>query len=477
MNGVSGRIRSWAPMGFLLSWLSGTVAWGGEPVYQPAHAGNCLNGIVVLEATNGTFRLRADAPTRGRLVIKGDAPVELVSSEGAKAELRIGWDGTLDYAHYGLDVVFPEAGEATVSVRAIPHPTEPVLETEADFAAFRKAYETRPSRFPDKDFAAWQKEYREKLAASLMGGRMPGKTPLEARVVEKKDFPKFTLLRVKYRSRPDRETEALLSLPKDVAKAPLLVAIHGHENDWGMASEKAYTPGNADDFCAYFAERGWAVLQPATMEHKLQWPEWTLQGQWTWDCLAALDYAVSVPEVDPSRVAVCGLSTGAHLAMNVIALDDRVRAGVIGCIFSTWNHYQRRFRIPPHCECGILGQLGGRIEQCDWAALAAPKPVQFQHGRKDPAMCPGADPKDLIPGNQWVTTQLSANTGTMPQAEYDTALGEVRRAYRAAGVTDRLVSSHIHDGPHSVDNEAAFGWLTRALAPAGEPTVQKSPAP
>lgn len=463
MNGVSGPIRRWAAMGLLFGGLSGSVALGGEPVYQPDHAGNRLNGIVVTEATNGTFRLRADAPTRGRLVIKADAPVEMVSSEGAKAELRIGWDGTLEYAHYGLEVVFPDAGEATVVLRAVPHPAEPVIETAEDFAAFQKAFESRASRFPDTGFDAWRKEYRTKLAALLMNGAVPEPVPLDAVVLETKDYPAFVLRRIRYRSQADRTTEALLSLPKGVARAPLLVAIHGHENDWGKASEKAYMMGNADDFCAYFAGRGWAVLQPATMDHKLQHEGWTLQGEWTRDILAAIDYAATVPEVDMSRAAVCGLSTGAHLAMNVMALDDRIRAGVIGCIFSTWNHYHRRFRIPPHCECGILGQLGGRIEQCDWAALAAPKPVQFQHGRKDPAMCPGADPKDLIPGNAWVKTQLSANTGTMPQAEYDLALAEVRRAYRAAGGSDRQVSNHIHDGPHSVDNEAAFAWLTRAL--------------
>ena len=464
MNGLTGRARRIGWVGGMLGSLAlGITLFGGEPVYQAEHAGNRLDGIEVLESTNGTFRLRSSRAAQGRIVIKADAPVVLVSSEGATAKLRLGWDGSLEYAHYGIEVAFPAAGEATVVVRAIPHPEKPVIETEADFARFKKAYDSRSSRFPDEGFEAWRKEYRGKLAAILMGGGLPQRVPLEVKILETKEYPKFTLRRIEYRSQSDRVNVALLSLPKGVEKAPLLVALHGHENDWGEAAEKAYTPGNADDFCAFFAERGWAVLQPATMNHKLQHPAWTLQGEWSWDAIVAVDYAATVPEVDMSRVAVCGLSTGAHLAMNVIALDDRVRAGVIGCIFSTWNHYQRRFRVPPHCECGILGQLGGRIEQCDWAALAAPKPVQFHHGRKDPSMCPGADPNDLIPGNQWIKTGLCANTGTMPQAEYDTALAEVRRAYRAAGGTDGMVSNVIHDGPHSVDNSSAFDWLTKVL--------------
>ena len=266
-------------------------------------------------------------------------------------------------------------------------------------------------------------------------------------------MPNFTLRRVQYRSQSDRTNTLLLSLPKKVATAPLLLALHGHEGPWGEADPKAFQPGHADDFCAYFAERGWAVLQPATMNHTLQHPGWTLQGEWTWDAIVALDYAATVPEVDMSRVAVCGLSTGGHLAMNVLALDDRVKAGVVGCVLSTWNHYHRRFRIPPHCDCGIGMQLGPHLELCDWAALAAPKPVQFQHGRQDACFCPGADPENL---------DLKWNTGVMPAAEYDGIFAEVRRAYALSGKPDSAITS-IHDAGHRVDNEAAFRWLSMAL--------------
>ncbi len=109
--------------------------------------------------------------------------------------------------------------------------------------------------------------------------------------------------------------------------------------------------------------------------------------------------------------------------MNVLALDDRVQAGVVGCVLSTWNHCRRRLRIPPHCDDGIGEQLGLKLEQCDWAALAVPKPVQFQHGRKDACFCPGADAKLL---------NLDWNLAVMPLAEYETAFAEVKRAYALA---------------------------------------------
>ena len=194
-------------------------------------------------------------------------------------------------------------------------------------------FDSRTSGFPDNSeaFLKWQQEWRNKLAGRLMNGGLPSRIPLGAEIIGKEDHPLFTLRRVRYQTQTDRTNTLLLSLPKKVSgKVPLLIALHGHEAAWGEADAGAFKPGHSDDFCAYFAERGWAVLQPATMNHTLQHAGWTLQGEWTWDAMVALDYATALPEIDPEEVSVCGLSTGGHLAMNLLALDDRVGSGVVG---------------------------------------------------------------------------------------------------------------------------------------------------
>lgn len=43
------------------------------------------------------------------------------------------------------------------------------------------------------------------------------------------------------------------------------------------------------------------------------------------DCVRAIDFATSRPEVDPSRIGVAGLSQGGGLSLAVAALDSRVR--------------------------------------------------------------------------------------------------------------------------------------------------------
>lgn len=437
-----------------------------EVTPAPLHPASRLADWKLKAFEEGVLTFQVSAKGDARLVLKSANPLLVEEVSGGTATLRPGWDGTIEYSHYGLELSAKAPGEVIVRLRTILPPAAPIETSDEELAQFRHTFENRSSRPPDdaREFRAWQDELRLMLTRTLVGSELPKRVPLEPRVIETKDHPKFALQRVEYRTLADRTNVLLLSLPKSIdpgTSVPLLLALHGHEADWGKADEGAYHVGHNDDFMAYFAERGWAVLQPATMNHTLQHADWTLQGEWTWDAIVALDYAATLPEVDMSRVGVCGLSTGAHLAMNVLALDERARAGIVGCVLSTWHHYEHRFRIPPHCDCGIHNQLRGVVEQCDWAALMAPRPVQFQHGRQDAAFCPDADEKHL---------DLKWNTGVMPSAEYDSMFTEVQRSWALAGNSE-AVETRFHDGPHKVDNQAGFEWLQKWLPPSK--SVQK----
>ncbi len=414
-------------------------------VIQPEHPLYQLNGAVVTADAGNGLSFHFALPGSCLVVLKASAPLMIAEQQGLTARLRPGWDGTLGYSLYALEVETSITGVGVVRLSVVPVPVgsrQPV-----------SAFEARRSRFPDTqaDFQAWQHRWRAQLLHRIMGAGLPARVPLAPEIVTTEDHPLFSLRRVRYQTMRDRNNTLLLSWPKHVSgPVPLLLALHGHEATWGEADAGAFMPGHNDDFCAHFAGHGWAVVQPATMNHTLQHEGWTLSGEWTWDAMVALDYAASLPGVDTRRVAVCGLSTGAQLAMNMLALDSRVRAGIVGCILSSWHHYRERMRIPPHCDCGTLGQLGGLIEQCDWAALATPKPVQFHHGRRDVSFCPGADPGLLDPA--W-------NTSVMPEEEFAAVFAEVERAYRLSEVPG-LVKLHIHKEGHRVDNSAAYEFLT-----------------
>ena len=458
----------------LLSLYSSVTLAEIQPV--PEHRASKMAGWKLVSFQDDRLHFDAERAGVALLVIKSENPLHIGQVVGGTAVLRPGWDGTAGYSHYILEVTAPKSGKLLVSLRSVMPPASAIQTTDEDLSRFSAIFKDRKSRPPESaaEFHQWQLQYRERLTEVLMGGKLPHRVPLEAHVVETKKFPKFQLRRVRYQTQSDRSNELLLSIPdssaavessasevgesdhlsgSSVSSRPLLIALHGHEADWGQADENAFTMGHSDDFMAYFAERGWCVLQPATMNHTLQHPGWTLQGEWTWDSITALDYAMTLPEVDQTRVAVCGLSTGGHLAMNLLALDERVKAGVVGCVLSTWHHYDRRFRIPPHCDCGVFEQMKDVIEQCDWAVRAAPKPVLFQHGRLDAAFCPDAN-ENLL-NLQW-------NTGVMPMAEYDLMFDEVRRIYRLLDAPDH-VQTLFHEGTHKVDPESAYEWLSRSI--------------
>ena len=119
-----------------------------------------------------------------------------------------------------------------------------------------------------EEFLKWQKEWRNK-AGGPADERGPANTcsPWKLKLLETEDHPLFTLRRVRYQTQTDRSNTLLLSLPKKVSgRVPLLIALHGHEAAWGEADAGAFKPGHADDFCAYFAERGWAVLTTGNHE-------------------------------------------------------------------------------------------------------------------------------------------------------------------------------------------------------------------
>ena len=71
----------------------------------------------------------------------------------------------------------------------------------------------------------------------------------------------------------------------------------------------------------------------------------------------------------------------------------------------------------------------------------------------------GADPKLL---------NLDWNIAVMPPAEYEMMFAEVQRAYTLAGEPAAVVTK-IHDGPHKVNNEAAFQWLNKQFNSASQP--------
>jgi dienelactone hydrolase len=298
---------------------------------------------------------------------------------------------------------------------------------------------------------AWEKKARAQLATAVLGGQMPVRVPLDVKETNAEHRTTYDIIRVTYRSTETRTNYALVAVPKGGGKKPAIVALHGHESTWGQADLSAFSKGNLDDFCDYFAERGFVVVFPAVLDHGASAGDRPLVGIWVWDALRCVDYLAGRPGVDAGRIGCVGLSTGGMLALYLAALDVRIAATVSAGYFTTWNYLETALKAPPHCLDGQLQIRGLRenLDICDIAGLIAPRPLMLMHGRKDVTFCPGADATAM--DSKW-------QRRVMDTKEFEAALAETRRVYSAFDRKDQL-RMYFHPGGHGVDNPAAFGWI------------------
>ena len=121
------------------------------------------------------------------------------------------------------------------------------------------------------------------------------------------------------------------------------------------------------------------------------WVGRTLWGMIIRDDLIALDYLASRPEVSRGRIGVMGMSMGATRAWWLMALDERLKAGVPICCLTRYQDLIRHDLLKAH---GIYYYVPNMLNHFDTEAvvsLIAPRPVLFLDGDRD-----GTSPVDGI---------------------------------------------------------------------------------
>jgi dienelactone hydrolase len=159
----------------------------------------------------------------------------------------------------------------------------------------------------------------------------------------------------------------------------------------------------------------------------------TWYGLLVQDGMRALDYLLTRPEVDPTRIGATGIGAGGALTMYTAALDDRVRVALV-------NSYLGKYVVTSldeeHCPCNDIPGILRYAEMGDVAALIAPRPVMFVNGRRDPS-----------------TTNAVRGSFAI-----------VRQVYRLLGATRRAKLVEPEEMGHYFDNQLAIGWFRRWLA-------------
>ena len=303
------------------------------------------------------------------------------------------------------------------------------------------------------DWKARRGEYREQLFEMLGLSPRPPRTPLKPVVTGRVEHPDFVVENLQFQSRPGLYVTGNLYLPKKRSgPLPTILYVCGH----GRVKQNGVSYGNKVHYQhhgAWFARNGYACLTIDTLQlgeiegihhGTYRYGKWwwnargySPAGVEAWNCIRALDYLQSRPEVDGDRIGVTGRSGGGAYSWWVAALDDRIQVAVpVAGITDLENHVVDGC-VEGHCDCMFqVNTFGWDFAQV--AALLAPRPLLISNSDKD-----GIFPLDGV---------IRIHT-------------QVRRIYELHGQGKQL-GLQITEGPHRDTQELrvhAFHWFNRFL--------------
>ena len=319
----------------------------------------------------------------------------------------------------------------------LTHETAKLSQRFLDGATTRKEWQARRPRL--------RKEYLDMLGQ----WPLPEKTPLHATITGTLEYQDIVIEKLHFQSRPHLYVTGNLYRPKKIeGKLPAVLYVCGHSNQGRDGNKTAY-----QDHGKWFAANGYVCLTIDTLQlgevpgvhhgtyNRGRWwwqaLGYTPAGVECWNGIRAINYLVSRPEVDPTRLAVTGISGGGASTFWIAAADERVRCAVPVSGMSDFESYVSHKVINGHCDCMFLVNTYG-WEWTTIAALIAPRPLFFCNSDKDTIF-----PMD---GNQRIIERL-------------------RKLYTMYGKPE-LVDAYVSHGGHAYRPDlriAVFKWINQHL--------------
>jgi dienelactone hydrolase len=309
---------------------------------------------------------------------------------------------------------------------------------------------------------AWQGRLSEALVR-LLGGFPSRRCPLNAEVVERKEFATYRRETVLFDSRERMTVFAYFLTPKELkSPAPCVLCIPGHgagvDEICGIRPDgtvRDNRDGYQHDFALQCLDHGFTALaiEPLGFGHRRdeaargRGPGASscmpaagaalLLGQcmigWRlWDIIRGVDYLETRPEVDPKRLGLMGISGGGMMTLFGTALEPRIRACLVSGYFNTFR--DSIFSLA-HCIDNYVPGLLAAAEMPDVAGLIAPRPMFVESGTMDP----------IFP--------IAAT-----RRSYEAA----QRIWKVFGAEDRL-GMEVFEGDHAFSGRQGFPFLREAL--------------
>ncbi len=304
-----------------------------------------------------------------------------------------------------------------------------------------------------EQWEALKPAFRAQLFENLGLSPLPEKGDLHPVITGKVEREDFVVEKLHFQSLPGLYVTANFYLPRQAAgPLPTILYVCGHS----LVKEHGVSYGNKAAYQhhgAWFARNGYACLVIDTLQlgeieglHHGTYREgmwwwnsrgYTPAGVEAWNCLRALDYLETRPEVDKTRFGVTGRSGGGAYSWWITALDDRIKVAAPVAGITDLQNQVADGVVEGHCDCMFF------VNTARWdypliAALAAPRPLLICNSDKD----------SIFPLDGVMRTHAQA-----------------RRIYEFYGASTNL-GVLITEGPHEDTQDLqvpVFRWFNRFL--------------
>jgi dienelactone hydrolase len=344
-----------------------------------------------------------------------------------------------------------------------------------------------------QDLASWKRGARGKVLELLHYSPPPCDPKPE--VVEKVEADGYVREKVYFNTTPDIRVPAYVLVPRKVKfPAPAVVALHDHgafylwgkeklveleEENGSLAGFKKEAYGGRsiatqlarmgyvvavidmfywgerrmllDDDPADWTERPRTISPERVKEYNRRASQnealvartiysagFTWSGLMFWDDIRTVDYLITRPEVDRSRIGCVGLSVGGLRSCHLAALDGRIKAAVVVGWMTSFPHQLKNRIVNTIGFTKLVPGLYRHMDYPDVAALAMPAALLVINGSRD---------------------------GLFDPAGVRAAFEKLGSCYGKAGNPERF-RGRMYDAPHEFNpemQEEAWEWLRKWL--------------
>jgi hypothetical protein len=260
---------------------------------------------------------------------------------------------------------------------------------------------TAPASMSPAEFTRHQEDRRRQLWSLL--GDLPAPRKPAAQVLKTEKCDGYTVEHLELDLNGIEAVPARLLIPdKRKPKAPGLIYIHAHGGTYKLGKEELFT-GRAvlPAYAPVCAEKGIVALTIDSWcfsgrrhledgnrgEHDtfklMLWSGQTLWGMMMFDELQALNYLVTRPEVDASRIGAFGLSMGSTKAWWLAALDPRVKVCIELCCLTDYEYLINTNNLAGHGMYYFVPSLLKHFQTHEVNELIVPRAHLSLNGRRD----------------------------------------------------------------------------------------------